>query len=93
MLLDTRNKKLCGLRVEISTVFEISGHFLFKGGDNPVWPWPTCHLMLLDTTTKNIYSLGMDNSTVFKIQNIFPYCAPTLPPGTMNFNKLAFSYV
>jgi hypothetical protein len=39
MLLDTRKKNIYGLWVGISIVFEIFGHFLFKGGWNhPVWP-------------------------------------------------------
>jgi hypothetical protein len=32
MLLDTRNNNIYGLGVEISKVFEILGHFLFKRG-------------------------------------------------------------
>jgi hypothetical protein len=31
MFLVTKNKNMYGLRVGISTVFEILGHFLFKG--------------------------------------------------------------
>jgi hypothetical protein len=38
MLLDTRNKNIYGLRVEMSAVVEIFGQFLFRGGwDHPVW--------------------------------------------------------
>jgi hypothetical protein len=65
MLNDTRYKNIYGLGVVISTVFEIFGHFLFKG--KPRMVIPTYHLMLLDTRNKNIYSLGVDNSTVLKI--------------------------
>jgi hypothetical protein len=32
MLLNTRKKKICGLGVEISTIFEIFSNFLFLGG-------------------------------------------------------------
>jgi hypothetical protein len=35
MFLDTRIKDMYGSGVGISTVFEISGHFLFKGGIGP----------------------------------------------------------
>jgi hypothetical protein len=35
MLLDTRNKNIYGLGVGISTVFEIFGHFLFRGMGPP----------------------------------------------------------
>jgi hypothetical protein len=35
MLLDTRNMNIYGLWVGISTVFEIFGHFLFKGWTGP----------------------------------------------------------
>jgi hypothetical protein len=60
MLLDTRNKDIDGLGVEVSEVFEIFGHSLLKGGWNQR---STCHLMLLDTRNKNtcIYSLGVDD--------------------------------
>jgi hypothetical protein len=38
MSLDTRIKDMYGLGIGISTVFEILGHFLFKGGQNhPIW--------------------------------------------------------
>jgi hypothetical protein len=35
MLLELRNKNIYGLRVEISTAFEIFGHLLFGGGTTP----------------------------------------------------------
>jgi hypothetical protein len=35
MFLDTRNKNMYGLGVGISTVFEITEYFLFKGGTEP----------------------------------------------------------
>jgi hypothetical protein len=33
LLLDIRNKNMYGLGMGISVVFEIFGHFLFKGGE------------------------------------------------------------
>jgi CRISPR/Cas system CMR-associated protein Cmr3 (group 5 of RAMP superfamily) len=70
MLLDTRNKNTYGLRVGISTVFEIFGHFLFRRGrDYLVMSWPTCiyHQIFLDTKNKNMYGYGVGISTVFEI--------------------------
>jgi hypothetical protein len=44
----------CDLGVGISTVLEIIGHFLFKGGwDHHVQSWLTYHQMF-DTRNKNI---------------------------------------
>jgi hypothetical protein len=53
--------------VEISTVFEIFGHFLYQGvQDNSVWSWPTYPKMLFDTRNKNIYGLGVGISVILK---------------------------
>jgi hypothetical protein len=40
MLLDTRNKKMYGLGVGISTVFEIAEYFLFNGVGGGGWNHP-----------------------------------------------------
>jgi hypothetical protein len=49
------------------TVFEILGHFLFKGGqDHPIY-----HQMFLDTRNKNIYGLGVGISIIFEIFSNF----------------------
>jgi hypothetical protein len=68
MLLDTR---IYSLRVGISTVFEIFGHFLNRGRQEySIWLLTSHHHLLLDTRNKNIisiYGLGVGNSTVSKI--------------------------
>jgi hypothetical protein len=86
-----KNTWMFGVGVEITSVFEILGHFLFKEGhEHPTLSWPSYHLMLLDKGNKNIYSLGVENSTVFKIWKN-PLLCPHLTPGDDAFNKLAFA--
>jgi hypothetical protein len=66
-----RSAYICDLGVGISTVFEIIGHFLFKGerlwGHVPSMVMTTYHYMFSDTRNKNIYGLWVGISTVFKI--------------------------
>jgi CRISPR/Cas system CMR-associated protein Cmr3 (group 5 of RAMP superfamily) len=71
MLLDTRNNNICGLEVGISKVFEILGHFLFKGDRTTTYS--TYHQMLLHTRNNKISGLGVEISTVFEIFGHFLY--------------------
>jgi hypothetical protein len=61
-----KTKDIHDLGVGISTVFQIFGHVLFKGGTGPFHMAMTYyHLMLLDTRNTNIYGLGVGISAVF----------------------------
>jgi hypothetical protein len=51
-------KEMYGSGVGISMVFEILGHFLFKGTGPSGMVMTNTPQMLLDTRHKNIYGLG-----------------------------------
>jgi hypothetical protein len=65
----------CDLEVGSSTVLEILGHFLSKGGTGYHVQFrmimTTYHHMFVDTRNKNIYGLGVGISTVFEILGHF----------------------
>jgi hypothetical protein len=77
------------LGVGVSTVFEILGHFLFKGGqDHPYghdlhtirWSLTQRNQMVLDTRNKNLYGLGVGFSIVFEIFSNFPFLGGGFDP-------------
>jgi hypothetical protein len=75
---DATRNKIYGLRVGISTVFKIFGHFLFKGYGTTLYGHDLqCHLMLLDTKNKNIYCLGVENSTLLMIYKNISFIVPS----------------
>jgi hypothetical protein len=74
MSLETRIKDMYGFGVGISTVFEISGHFLFKG--DRTTPYGLHHQMLFYKRNKHIhvYSLGVGMLIVFEKFSNFLFC-------------------
>jgi hypothetical protein len=67
----------CELAVGISTVLEITGHFLIESSifffkrDHFVRSWPTYYHLLLDTRNKNTFGLGVGITKVFEILGHF----------------------
>jgi hypothetical protein len=74
--LETPQACTCDLNVWISTVLELIGHFLFKGGTSvgpPCMVMTTYHHIFPDTRNKNMYDLWVGISTVFKILEYFRF--------------------
>lgn len=82
--LDARNKNIYvfSLRVGISTVFNISDHFLFQGNqDHPRGLWPTYQLMCHHARNKNIHCLETESQSFLEIFGHFQFLGAAWPQG------------
>jgi hypothetical protein len=77
-------------RWEISTVFKIFGHFLFKGVRvYTVWSWYMSFEAPWQTEQKYIQFRGGEFNSFKKLKE-FPYRGPTRFPGTMTLTNLYY---